>query len=168
MQQTGQGHRPRLAWGYGSPTHLLKDLLSLPLPPSCLLLQSLSASSHLKKPSRDSIPPPCPVPCSHLTARVVYTRLSACTWLFASAPASEPLLPHCHCHYSEESPLTNVPRDLQDPVSTLFSTFTLNYSNNPLIHLHTHVGHRLYFSRDNHHYEFEFGGYVVLKKYLQI
>ncbi|XP_014925761.3 LOW QUALITY PROTEIN: antizyme inhibitor 2 [Acinonyx jubatus] len=94
---------------------VLKVLAELGLGFSCAN-KSLSASSHLKKPSRDSIPPPCPVPCSHLTAnRVVYTRLSACTWLFASAPASEPLLPHCHCHYSEESPLTNVPRDLQDP-----------------------------------------------------
>lgn len=117
----GQEHQPRsLTRGSGPPTHLPNDLMSSLLPHPLPSL-SPSASSHLKMPSLDTTSSPSPIPRSLFVAKLSCLHLPVCSHL--SLSLSTQSLSHCFptsTHHSEESPLANVPSNLQDPVSTLF------------------------------------------------
>ena len=115
----GQGHQPFLMWGFGPPTHLPKDLCHLSCPIPCPLLLSSSASSHLKKPSLDITFPPWSNP---LLSPENQTEFSTLICTHFSLSLSTHSLSHCFLtstYLSKEFPLTNVPSDLQDPVSPL-------------------------------------------------
>ena len=93
--------------------------LSCPIP--CPLLLSPSASSHLEKPSLDTTFPPSPIPCSLLKTKL--SCLHSLIYTHLSLSLSTHFLSHCFLtstHHFKEFPLTNVPSDQQDPVSTLY------------------------------------------------